>query len=148
MEAVFGDPEVMRYGDGPQDAAWTRGWIDREMARAPGRGVWAVTLQGSGEVIGYCGYFDFPDIDGRAEVEIGYRLSRAHWGRGYATEAATAVRDHALRERRLTRIVCLIDPANASSVRVAEKLGMTYEKNVMLEGYTHPDHLYVLNVEA
>ena len=62
------------------------------------------------------------------------------WGYGYATEAARAVRDYAFSELNLNRLVALIEPVNQRSIRVAEKLGMRYEKDVMLEGYDYPDY--------
>ena len=66
------------------------------------------------------------------------------WGKGYATEAAGAVRDYGLGVLGRRRLVAIIDPQNAASIRVAEKIGMHFEKEVMLEGYTYPDHLYAL----
>jgi RimJ/RimL family protein N-acetyltransferase len=77
-------------------------------------------------------------------VEIGYRLRRSSWGNGYATEAARAVRDYAFTVRGRKRLIALIDPSNAASLRVAEKIGMHYEKDVLLKGYDHPDHVYVV----
>jgi len=98
--------------------------------------------------MGYCGLFYFPDVGGQPETEIGYRLARAYWGRGYATEAARAVRDYAFDTLRLQRLIAMIDPQNGASIRVAEKLGMVYEKEVMFAGYTHPDRVYVIEREA
>ncbi len=147
MTKVFSDPEVMRFGDGPQNLTWIRAWIECQVVsdrREPGHGLWAVVEKCSNTVMGYCGFFKFPDICGQPEVEIGYRLGRAHWGRGYATEAAIAVRDHGFKALGFARLVSLIDPNNSASIRVAEKVGMVFEKEVMLEGYTHPDHLYVV----
>ena len=147
MAGVFADPEVMRFGDGPQSPAWIRAWIERQREgdrREPGHGLWAVVEKRSNTVMGYCGFFRFPDLGGQPEVEIGYRLGRAHWGCGYATEAAIAVRDHGFKALGFARLVSLIDPSNTASIRVAEKAGMVFEKEVMLEGYTHPDHLYVV----
>ena len=94
--------------------------------------------------MGYCGLFFFPDIDGQAEVEIGYRLARAVWGKGYATEAAQAVRNFAFTTLDIKRLIAMIDPSNIASIRVAKKIGMHYEKDVMFEGYDHPDHVYVV----
>jgi RimJ/RimL family protein N-acetyltransferase len=93
-------------------------------------------------VLGYCGLFHFPDIDGQPEIEIGYRLSRSFWRQGYATEAVLAVRDYGFNVLCLPRLVALIDPQNVASIRVAEKVGTKYEKDVMMESYDHPDHLY------
>jgi RimJ/RimL family protein N-acetyltransferase len=58
------------------------------------------------------------------ETEIGWRLRRAAWGKGYATEGALAVRDHALDALGIATLVSLIQPGNAASARVATKLGM------------------------
>ena len=95
-----------------------------------------------------CGLTHFPDINGRPEIEIGYRLARAHWGRGLATEAARAVRDYAFDTLRLPRLIALIDPANTASIRVAEKLAMRHESEVVLPGYDHPDRVYALGAPA
>ena len=72
-------------------------------------------------------------------------LARAHWGQGFATEAARAVRDYAFETLRLPRLVALIDPGNVRSIRVAERIGLRYDRDAMLEGYDHPDRLYSLN---
>lgn len=146
MLCIFGDAEVMRFGDGVQTSAWVQQWLLRcvEQYRRQDFGVYAVVERESGEVIGYCGLFFFPNIHGRAEVEIGYRLARVKWGCGYATEAATAVRDYAFQTLGVKRLIALIDPQNRTSICVAEKLGMRYESEVMLEGYMHPDHVYVI----
>lgn len=147
MTHIFGDPEVMRFGDGPQSIEWIRDWLHRcmESYARRGYGPWAVVEKSCGEVIGYCGLFYFPDINGRAEIEIGYRLARAHWRQGYATEAVVTVRDYAFTTLRLSRLIALIDPANATSIRVAEKAGMRHEAEVMFEGYTHPDWVYAIS---
>lgn len=143
---LFGDAEVMRYGPGAQNRAWVQQWLRdaRESYQRWGFGPWAVVEKRRSAVIGYCGLFYFPDIAGQTEIEIGYRLVRAAWGQGYATEAALAVRDYAQSVLCLPRLVALIEPQNRASIRVAEKLGMRYEKDVMMEGYTHPDWLYGL----
>jgi ribosomal-protein-alanine N-acetyltransferase len=147
MLRVFGDSEVMRFGDGVQPSEWVRRWIAACLQqRYPqwGFGPYAVVERSRREVIGYCGLFFFADIGGRSEVELGYRLARSWWGNGYATEAALAVRDYALHMLCLKRLIALIDPANTASIRVATKLGMRYEREVILEGYSHPDHVYAM----
>lgn len=149
LGCVFGDAEVMRFGNGVQDESWVRGWLRDRVLRSyeqHGFGPYGVVERQHGELIGYCGMFFFPDLGGRPEVELGYRLARAAWGRGLATEAATAVRDHATGPLGVRRLVALIDPANGASLRVAAKLGMVYEREIMLEGYDHPDHLYALEI--
>ena len=148
MYRIFCDPEVMRFSDGVKDKEWVQAWLDQchERYQNWGFGPYAVVDLSNQDVIGYCGLFFFPELDGQAETEIGYRLARSAWGKGYATEAARAVRDYAFNTLGIKRLIALIDPSNFSSVRVAEKIGMKYEKDIMLEGYTHPDHVYVLIV--
>ena len=94
--------------------------------------------------MGYCGLQHFPDIDGQSEVEIAYRLIRRFWGQGFATEAVCAVRDFAFDSLKLSRLIAMIDPHNGASIRVAEKAEMIHEKDVMFEGYNHPDRVYVV----
>ena len=146
MYRIFCDAEVMRFSDGIQTKEWVHAWLHKclEGYQIWGFGPYAVVEQNSQNIIGYCGLFFCPDIDGQSEVEIGYRLARSAWGRGYATEAAKAVRDFALTTLGIQRLIAMIDPSNIASIRVAEKIGMKYEKEVMLEGYDHPDHVYVI----
>jgi len=147
MNGLFSDPDVMRFGDGIQTLEWVHNWLcrclenDRQKTKT---GPWAVVQKHGTQAMGYCGLFYFPDVCGQPEMEIGYRLARPYWGVGYATEAARAVRDYAFDTLHLPRLIAMIDPQNVASIRVAEKLGMHYEKDVMFEGYTHPDHVYVV----
>jgi RimJ/RimL family protein N-acetyltransferase len=123
------DPEVMRYiGTGrPLD----RGTAERSFALIQahwgrhGSGLRSAISREDGEYLGFVGLAVVP---GRSvaggETEIGWRLRRAAWGNGYATEGALAVRDQALDGLGLETLVSLIQPGNAPSARVAEKLGM------------------------
>ena len=146
-QAIFDDVEVMRFSDGRQTKAWVRAWIDSqaEQYQQRGYGAYAIVEKQDQGVTGYCGLFYFPDVNGQPEVEIGYRLARSAWGNGYATEAASAVRDYALTALGMKRLIAIIDPSNIASIRVAEKIGMRYEQDVMFEGYSHPDHVYALH---
>ena len=147
LQRIFGDEEVMRFGDGVQTQAWVESWLRtciEEHYPARGFGPYAVVERHNQELIGYCGLFFFPDVAGQSETELGYRFARASWGQGYATEAARAVRDFAFASLGLKRLIAMIDPSNTASIRVAEKLGMRYEKEVLFEGYDHPDHVYAL----
>jgi [ribosomal protein S5]-alanine N-acetyltransferase len=148
MCGVFGDPEVMRFGDGIHTKQWVQAWLRTCLERyyqTWGFGPYAVVEKRSQEVIGFCGLFFFPDVVGQPEVELGYRLVRSAWGQGFATEAAQAVRDFAFTTLGIKRLIAMIDPSNTASIRVAEKIGMRYEKEVMLEGYSHPDHVYAIS---
>lgn len=68
------------------------------------------------------------------EYELGYRLSRKYWGKGFATEAAIACRDCGLNTFGLRRLISIIEAANHQSIRVAEKVGMTFEKKSTFHG--------------
>ena len=146
MQRVFGDPEVMRFGPGVRTPAWVEGWLCDclESYATRGFGLLALVEKRSGEVIGYCGLSHCPDVAGRPEIEIGYRLARPFWGRGYATEGVRAIRDHAFGVLDLPRVIALIDPQNTASIRVAEKAGLRLEGEAMLEGYDHPDHVFAM----
>jgi [ribosomal protein S5]-alanine N-acetyltransferase len=146
MTGVFGDPEVMRFGPGPQSRDWVQEWLRgclEDYYQKWGFGLWAVVHKPDIRVIGFCGLTRFDDIDGRAEIEIGYRLARSFWGRGLATEAAAAVRDYAFGVLALPRLVSIIDPLNGPSIRVAEKIGLRYEKEVPFRANLR--HLYVIH---
>lgn len=151
MLRVFGDAEVMRFGQGVQTKEWVQAWLHtclEHYYQDWGFGPYAVVEWDRGEVIGYCGLFFFPDVNGQSEVEVGYRLARSAWGQGYASEAARAVCNYAFDTLGIKRLITMIDPANVASIRVAEKIGMRYEKEVSFEGYTHPDHVYVITAEG
>lgn len=147
MYSVFCDQEVMRFSDGAKTKEWVHDWLRtclEHYYQTWGFGPFAVVEQNSRNVIGYCGLFFVEDVNGQSEVEIGYRLVRSAWGQGYATEAVRAVRDFAFSTLGMKRLIAIIDPSNLASIRVAEKIDMHYEADVMFEGYTSPDHVYVV----
>jgi len=151
MTRVFGDAEVMKYGDGVKTQQWVEAWIARwigELYPAWGFGMWATVEKSGGTVVGYCGLSRFPGRCATHETEIGFRLERAYWGRGLATEAALAIRDCGFHTLRLPKLIAVIDPGNVPSICVAEKIGLHYEREVMLEGYDHQDHVYALGSPA
>lgn len=121
--AMDRDPEVTRFVAGP----WTDPVAHRAFVIArirhrypPDMGYWSVFAPA-----GFVGWILLAPCDlAGPEIEIGWRFVRAAWGQGYATEAARAVRDHALGTLGLAFVVADIDPANRASVRVAEKLGL------------------------
>jgi RimJ/RimL family protein N-acetyltransferase len=76
----------------------------------------------------------FDDVEGRPEIELGYRLAREFWGAGLATDAARTAPDHAFQILGLRRLIALIDPENLASIRVAEKVHLRFEKEVGFRG--------------
>jgi [ribosomal protein S5]-alanine N-acetyltransferase len=144
MCRVLCDPEVMLYSMGKKKPADVRGWIKGCIADYSklGFGLWAVVMKNTHRVIGYSGLTKSPDINGKPEIEIGFRLARSFWSRGYGTECAAAVRDFAFGPLSIPRLIALVDPGNTASLRVIEKIGMIYEREIMLPGYDHADRLY------
>jgi ribosomal-protein-alanine N-acetyltransferase len=94
-----------------------------------GFGLWLVALKETGESIGMCGLIK---RDALEDVDIGYAFLPRFWGKGYAVEAARAVRDYAKEVIGLRRLVAIVDPANESSIRVLEKIGLKFERMVRL----------------
>ncbi len=133
------DPEVTRYllPGGPVTRTGEAAEMLGRSVRAydaDGFGQLAVIRKRDGVGIGRCGLLVWETDPWRpstraaatraTEVEIGWMLGAEYWGRGYATEAAVAVRDYAFEKLGLPRLISLIHPANQPSIRVAQKLGM------------------------
>ncbi len=136
LAAINADPEVVRWiGDGSvadeaRTAAavvdWERQWDER------GFGLFAVELRDTGELAGFTGLAVpafLPEI--MPAVEIGWRLGRAHWGRGLATEAARAVLHHAFTVQGHDRIVSVHQVGNVASERIMQKLGMRLDRETV-----------------
>ena len=140
LAAMFADPAVMEWigMGGVRTREDARTVLERELRLYTERGVgeWALTLKDDDEMIGLCGLIEWPDVDGRPETEVAYLLRRDVWGRGYATEAASAIRDHARTVLGRERLVCLVYHDNVASAAVARKLGMVWEKDVEIFGNT------------
>jgi ribosomal-protein-alanine N-acetyltransferase len=128
LAVLYADPEIRRYfPDGTRTREETREeleWIIDVYYGRYGYGLWATVLKETGAFIGRCGLLPW-EIDGRTEVEVAYLLDREHWRRGLATEAARAIVDHAFATLPVDRLICLIDPGNTASRKVATNLGMT-----------------------
>jgi RimJ/RimL family protein N-acetyltransferase len=147
--AMLTDPEVARYLGPPfasraDVAAHIR--MVRERHDADGFGLLAVVRKDDGAVIGRAGFLVWDtrtwststarDAGEHAEVEIGWTLAREAWGRGYATEAGEACRDHGFAHLGLSRIAAVIQPGNDRSIAVARRLGMRPERDIRtLKGF-------------
>ena len=117
-------------------------------------GEFTVARREDGEILGRVGFqlWDPCDwtngkrarLEGDVETELGWKLGHEHWGRGYATEAAAACRDWGHGELGLTRIISLIALENVASVRVAEKIGESFEREVENTPFPHRYGLWSL----
>ena len=146
IHAIYADPVVMRHvGHGPH-----RSFVDTDtalqafarMLASRGISFLAVEERATGRLIGDAGLYP---VEGKEdEVELGYTLARDAWGRGYGTEAAQALVDHARTALSVSRVMATVDPANAASRHVLEKLGM--RENGERIAYGRPHAVYVIDL--
>lgn len=94
-----------------------------------GFGLWLVELKEARESIGLSGVLR---RDTLPHPDIGYAFLPRHWSRGYAVEACTAVRDHAMHTLGLQRLLAIVSPGNAASVKVLERIGLRFEETVRM----------------
>lgn len=128
------DEEVMRYTG---DVAFDSIEHAREFVKAYdhyhhyGYGRWTMVLKDTGEPVGWCGLKYHPD---EKYVDLGYRMASEFWGIGLATEAAMACVNYGFNKLGMKDIVGRTAQENARSVRVLEKVGMTFWKKAPCEG--------------
>jgi [ribosomal protein S5]-alanine N-acetyltransferase len=142
LALILTDPETMKYYARPFTLEESKEWIAQNLKRyeTDGFGLWAIVSKESGEFLGDCGPVRRM-VDGREEVEIGWQVKRRHWRKGIASEAGAACRDYAFGPIGLTRVISLIRPENVPSRGVAEKIGMSVEKEIDYKGMAH--YVYV-----
>jgi RimJ/RimL family protein N-acetyltransferase len=131
------DPEVVAFlGNGQtvdrQESWKIMAWLLGHW-QLRGFGPWAVEERETRRFVGRVGLF-YPE--GWPGIEISYVLARSAWGKGYATEGARAAMSHAFEKLKIPRLISLIHPANRSSVKVAEKLGETFDGQMEFNGRT------------
>ncbi|MDQ3022064.1 MAG: GNAT family N-acetyltransferase [Bacteroidota bacterium] len=128
---LYCDPDVIKYiPDAPRNYKEAREELEWHMNGHPKRpelGLWTTIHKETNMYIGRCGLLPWT-IDGQNEVEVAYLISKAYWGQGLGTEAAQAILDYGFEKLYLSRLICLLDKENLASIRVAEKIGMTFEK--------------------
>ena len=131
LASIWSDPQVTHYMGGPRVfEELCSGFTQDLLTKPPKFDLWPVVERSSGIVIGHCGLLP-KTVDGGDEVELVYVIAAAFWGRGYATEAAMAIRDCAFRSLGAARLVSLIDPLNRASEKVAEKVGMKFDRDTV-----------------
>ncbi|HEY2601804.1 MAG TPA: GNAT family N-acetyltransferase [Thermoleophilaceae bacterium] len=125
VHGIYSDSRVWRYmGIGPTTTAEeSRERLEGMLGyqRDHGFTFWAVTDAETGELLGDCGLIPLEGVG--PDVELGYRFARSQWGKGYATEAASACRDLGFERYGLERIYVDVHPDNVASQNVARKLG-------------------------
>jgi [ribosomal protein S5]-alanine N-acetyltransferase len=131
--------ETMWPGDlgGPRTLEQSEAWLRKDIAHWTTHdfGVWYAFERSTDQLVGRIGARATP-VEGAMEVELAWVIHPDHWGQGYAAELAAPARDLAF-SRGLDSVVAMTLPANTSSLRVMEKLGMTYEADVTRAGLPH-----------
>ncbi len=135
---MMSDPVVMQFFPATLDEKGIRAFIaqTRERYRRDGCAFWLLVDRDRGEPLGRVGLVR-QLVNGVDEFELGYMVHRPFWRRGFATEAALAVRDYAFAARKLPRVVSLVRPENTPSQGVARKLGMKVVGTCQHAGLDH-----------
>ena len=158
---IWGNEEVVRFLGGrtlsPDEVP---AGIERMLKQwdRHGVGLFSVLRKEDERLVGRVGYLLWDserwvnamseELDDPLELEIGWVVARAFWGQGYATEAAVACRDHAFGPLGRSRVISLIAPENVASIRVAEKIGEHYERDVDIGASVGPVGVYALEQTA
>ncbi|WP_319592387.1 GNAT family N-acetyltransferase [uncultured Draconibacterium sp.] len=113
----------------------SKAWIEKQLSRYANNlfGHQALIEKESRQLIGQCGLLT-QEIDGKIEIEIGYHILPKYWGMGYATEAAIMFRNYAFDNEITDTLISVIDIRNSKSMNVADKLGMTREEQLKMDG--------------
>jgi ribosomal-protein-alanine N-acetyltransferase len=129
--ALYSNPEITKYiPDAPTSREEAKQELESYMnghPKFPELGLWATIHKGTGKFIGRCGLLPWT-IDGQEEVEVAYTISQEYWGQGLATEAAQAILEYGFEKLKSSRLISVIDAENIASQRVAEKIGMHFER--------------------
>lgn len=132
---IFSDPVAMTYYRSTKSRDETLKWIEwtQNNYANHGIGLWIAELKANKQFVGQCGLIP-QIIEDELEIEVGYLFLRKHWGQGLASESAIACRDYGFNSLGFEHLVSQIDKRNAASIRVAEKNGMTFEKEIVKNG--------------
>jgi len=135
LQSMLSDSDIMRFKGGSKGVGAAYRAI--KFAKADygnhGYSFWAIANSRSEAFVGVCGLLN-QELDGEVEVEIAYALLKAYWGRGYATEAARAVKHYGFAAFGFKRLVSLIHSENKPSIAVATRIGMNHERDTQWNG--------------
>lgn len=147
--ALYSDKETRQYFPDGTDGTLTYEetkeeieWFLNGHPNHPELGLWATIHKETDQFIGRCGLLPWT-LEGREEVEVAYLLDKRYWRQGLGTEAAQAVLQYGFEKLHLSRLICMVDPENQASAKVATNIGMTLEKEMVDE--TGPFLLFSIN---
>lgn len=147
LATLYTDADVMRYLGGPRSRDEVQRVLSRYISEYEmyGHSFFATIQKSNQRFIGQCGLLN-QEVEGQAEIELGYVLARQYWERGLALEGIQALKDYGLKNLGLSRVISLIPPDNQAAVQIAEKIGMRYERSVSQWGQNF--HLYAVEQAA
>jgi ribosomal-protein-alanine N-acetyltransferase len=129
--ALYCNPKITKYiPDAPRTRAEAQEELEWHMhghPKHPELGLWATIHKETGKFIGRCGLLPWT-IENRYDVEVAYTIAEEYWGQGLGVEAAQAILNYGFETLQLKRLICIIDPDNVASLKVARKIGMAFEK--------------------
>ncbi|MFN8414627.1 MAG: GNAT family N-acetyltransferase [Anaerolineales bacterium] len=129
LHLILNEPSILKYfpTTSPPSIEKVEKTIDHQLThwQTYGLGWWALTLLEKDELIGWCGLYFIAETN---ETEVGYLLSKAHWGKGYATESAKASLDFGFQVLNKKEIIGLTHPENHASQHVLLKCGLTFTR--------------------
>ena len=146
---LYSDADIRKYfPEGVLTLAGAReelGWHMDAYQQHPQLGLWATIHKETGRFIGRCGLLTW-EINGVSQIEIAYLINKVYWNQGLATEAAQGLLRYGFEKLKLSRMICMMHPDNTASQRVAEKIGMTLEREVNgVAAENFPTLLYAIN---
>ena len=135
---MLAHPEVMRFYPKLYSRDEAQAWVERQLGRYTqhGHGLWLVLDKHSLSPLGQVGLLT-QEVDGLLEPEIGYLIHRPFWRQGFATEAASTVKQYALKEGGHNYVISLVRPENEPSQGVARKLGMQPVRETLFRDIRH-----------
>lgn len=138
LESLLTNPNMVRYiGNGQiRDKEGIKkfsDWIYDTYSFNPHYGLKLILDKESKKRVGHAGLVP-QIINGKQEIEIGYWIAQEYWGRGFATEAARVVMEYGKNKLKIEKMIALIQKDHIASQKVAEKIGMQFEKEINLKG--------------
>jgi ribosomal-protein-alanine N-acetyltransferase len=135
---LYADSEIRRFfPEGVLSRAQTKeelDWfLDGGWPEHPELGLWAAIHRPTGRFIGRCGLIPWT-IDGQQETEVAYLLAKEFWRQGLGAEVTGALVQHAFLHLRIIRLIALINRENIASIRTAEKVGFSFEREIEVGG--------------
>lgn len=136
LSTLLQDEEVMYAYEHAFTPEEVQEWLDKQLKRylEDGIGLWAIISKETGEFLGQAG-LTWQETDQERELEVGYLLKKEYWHQGYATEAAKACKEYAFYVLGQNRVSAIIRENNLASQQVAQRLGMTPERQFVKHYY-------------